>query len=262
MTGSIYGFTRLALSHGGPLVPDKDLLRRFIDDRDQIAFTELVRRHGALVFGVCRRILEDTHHAEDAFQAAFLVLSRKATALRDPDRLASWLYGVAYRIALKARRSHERRPLTLINEIERADASQPLEGIGNCLPLLDEAIHALPAKYREPLVLCYFEGLTNAEAAGRLGCPLGTIATRLARARDLLRLRLTRRGFVVTTALLLGILERAAGAHSPSESLLIATIANVRGPIGAGIVTLMEGALSTMKFKSPASLSPLCWWRV
>jgi RNA polymerase sigma factor (sigma-70 family) len=269
MISSIHDFARLAISRAGPLVPDKDLLRRFIDERDQIAFTELVRRHGALVFGVCRRILKDAHHAEDAFQAAFLVLSRKATSLRDPNRLASWLYGVACRIALKARRGHERRPLAFSNEIERVDTRHAPEGAGNYLPLLDEAIQALPAKYREPLVLCYFEGLTNAEAAARLGCPLGTIATRLARARDLIRLRLIRRGFVVTAALLLGFLEHASGEHSPSESLLIATIANIRGPIGASVVTLMEGALTTMKFKNAmmalgalllAGLGGLGWW--
>lgn len=258
MIRSIHDFTRLATSRGGPLIADKDLLRRFIDERDQIAFTELVRRHGALVFGVCRRILKDAHHAEDAFQAAFLVLSRKATSLRDPNRLASWLYGVAYRIALKSRRFRERRPLTFTSELERVEASHPSDGMGDCLPLLDEAIHALPAKYREPLVLCYFEGLSNAEAADRLGCPLGTIATRLARARNLLRLRLVRRGFAVTSALLLGILERAAGEPTPSESLLIATIAKIRGPIETGIVTLMEGAMSTMKLnKTCAVLSGL-----
>jgi RNA polymerase sigma factor (sigma-70 family) len=268
MTGSIHELRRLAISRAGPLVPDKDLLRRFVDERDQIAFTELVRRHGALVFGVCRRILKDTHHAEDAFQAAFLVLSRKATSLRDPERLASWLYGVACRIALKARRGRERCPLIFTNELERADASSAVDGIGDCLSVLDEAIHALPAKYREPLVLCYFKGLSNAEAADRLRCPLGTIATRLARARDLLRLRLTRRGFAVTAALLLSVLERAAGEQSPSEALLIATIANVRGPIEAGIVTLMEGAMVTMKYKKAcvvfstlliAGLSGLGW---
>ncbi len=245
MTGSLNELRRLAVSHAGPLVPDSQLLRRFTDERDQIAFAELVRRYGSLVFGVCRRILKDTHHAEDAFQAVFLVLSRRAESLRDPERLAPWLYGVACRIALKARQTQERRPMQFAAEVECADSRSQSAEIS--LPVLDEAIHALPAKYREPIVLCYFEGLTNAQAADRIGCPLGTVATRLARARDLLRTRLARRGFVVPAAMLLAMLERAGA--SPSESLLIATVANVRGPVDVGIISLMEGASFVMKIK-------------
>src|SRR4051794_35780840 len=183
---------------------DADLLRRWDRERDQDAFAALVRRHGGLVFGVCRRVLRDADAAEDAFQATFLVLARKADAVRPPGVLGPWLYGVAYRTALKARGRTFRRQAVERDYAERM-VNEPrgtADGEPDLRPLIDEQLDALPTKYRLPLVLCALEGLGKAEAAERLGLPEGTVSSRLARARDLLRDRLTRRGVVVPAAVL------------------------------------------------------------
>src|SRR5262245_49455829 len=177
-------------------VSDGHLLERFCRAGEAAAFEALVRRHGAMVLGVCRRVLRDGHEAEDAFQATFLLLLRKAGSLRQPELLGPWLYGVAYRTALKARavgaRRRERfRALTEQAAVARANALDRQE----VRPVLDAAIQRLPEKYRVPFVLCYLEGMTNAQAARRLACPLGTIATRLSRARERIRSRLVKQGF-------------------------------------------------------------------
>jgi RNA polymerase sigma factor (sigma-70 family) len=173
---------------------DAELLDRFTRTGDPAAFAALVRRHGPMVFGVCRRVLRDPNDAEEAFQVTFLVLVRKAGGLRDPGRLANWLYGVANRVARKARVSAARR-----DRHERAaaapDRTPPDETPDAELrAVLDEEMVALPDKYRAPLVLCYLEGLTNEAAAERLGWPPGSMSYRLARGRELLRKRLVRRG--------------------------------------------------------------------
>ena len=173
---------------------DAELLHRFARARDQEAFAALVRRHGPMVFGVCRRVLRDPNDAEEAFQVTFLVLVRKAGGLRQPDRLANWLYGVANRVARKARVSAARR-----GRHEQAAAGPdgyfPADGSdADVWAVLDEEMVALPDKYRAPLVLCYLEGLTNEAAAERLGWPPGSMSYRLARGRELLRQRLVRRG--------------------------------------------------------------------
>lgn len=184
---------------------DSELLERFGRRGDEAAFAALVARHGPMVLGVCRRVLRDAHDAEDAFQATFLLLVRKAGSLRQPDQLSPWLYGVAYRTAIKARACAARR-----RECERPVAVEPVAAApaaGDMIwrelrPVLDEAVHRLPAKYRAPVVLCYLEGRTNVQAARQLGVPVGTVATRLARAREMLRRHLTRRGVTVPLALL------------------------------------------------------------
>jgi RNA polymerase sigma factor (sigma-70 family) len=173
---------------------DAQLLRRFNLLQDPGAFTALVQRHWPTVLGVCRRLLRDDHSAEDACQAAFMVLLRKARLIAQPERLASWLYGVALRVAGKARsraarrRDHERRVIV-------PAAADPLREVvrRDLHALLTAEIHTLPEKYRGPLLLCYWEGLTNEEAARQLGCPAGSMSWRLARGRELLRRRLTRR---------------------------------------------------------------------
>ena len=157
--------------------PDRILVERFARSRDERAFAELVRRHGPMVLGVCRRVLRHTADADDAFQATFLILVRRAAALRDPDRLGAWLYGVAWRTANKLRAS--RRPGAPLPEEVPARESPwqtdwPVE--------LDAAIARLPEKYRTPIVLCHLQGLSTAEAARRLGCPPATVTTRLFRA--------------------------------------------------------------------------------
>jgi RNA polymerase sigma factor (sigma-70 family) len=179
--------------------PDFGLLDRFLGQRDEAAFATLVRRHGPMVLGVCRRILGDAEDAEDAFQSTFLTLARKADSIRQQESVACWLYTVASRIA---RRVRERR-------VNRARREQPLgdqpvfgtdpeppdrlagEELG---PVLQRAISRLPEQYRTAFILCHLEGKTNAEAARLLGCPRGTILSRVARAREHLRRSLGQRG--------------------------------------------------------------------
>jgi RNA polymerase sigma factor (sigma-70 family) len=173
---------------------DRALLERFVHWNDESAFAALVARHGPMVLGVCRRVLRHTQEAEDAFQATFLILARKAGALKEPDLLANWLYGVASRTARKAHAGVVRR--IQVERLAPVAARPPEEEADNAdlLARLDEELAGLPTQYRAPLVLCYLEGLTNEEAARRLGWPAGSISYRLARAREILRQRLSRRG--------------------------------------------------------------------
>jgi RNA polymerase sigma factor (sigma-70 family) len=173
---------------------DGQLLDWFVHQREEAAFAALVRRHGAMVLSVCRRVLRNSHDAEDAFQATFLVLAEKAAQLRQPELLANWLYGVAYRTALHARQrasrrsEREREAATLFN----SNGDSPIES-NELRRVLDEELQGLPEKYRAPLVLCYLEGMTNEQAARTLGWPSGSMSYRLARGRELLRERLEAR---------------------------------------------------------------------
>jgi RNA polymerase sigma factor (sigma-70 family) len=210
-----------ALFEGGSTagLSDRQLIERFAASRDEAAFAALVDRHGPMVLGVCRQLLGNGHDAEDAFQAVFLVLARKAPSLREPELLGNWLYGVALRTARKARlRLARRRQTEEEGAVRRPEAAPaaPAEGA-----LLDreqsEALHGeidrLPGAFRAPVVLCYFEGLTLDEAAHRLRWPVGTLRSRLARARDKLRRGLTRRGVAIsTTALGAALAPRSASA--------------------------------------------------
>ena len=171
---------------------DAELLVRFHRDHDAGAFEALVRRHGPLVLGVCRRVLGRVHDAEDAFQATFMVLARKAGLIAMPELLGNWLHGVAYRIACKARVQAARR---WQSERKAATATtlpgRPVHVAGPELRWeLEENLRKLPAKFRDALVLCYLEGLTNLQAARRLGWRAGSIFYRLARGRELLRQQL------------------------------------------------------------------------
>jgi RNA polymerase sigma factor (sigma-70 family) len=205
-------------------VSDADLLGRYLSARDQAAFELLVWRYHRLVLGVCRRLLSDPADVEDAFQATFLVLARKAGAIRRRASVSSWLYGVARRVALEAGGRNARRRIPAPSaEVpageEPGDAVQREE----LRRLLDEELGRLPEKYRSPLVLCYLEGATYDEAAQRLGCPKGTVSTRLTRARELLRRRLVRRGVTLSAGLLAGWLSAEAAAEAPA-ALLSATV--------------------------------------
>ncbi len=206
---------------------DGALLARYRRERDQDAFGSLVRRHGPMVLGVCQRVLRDQHAADDAFQATFLVLAKRADAVRPPDRLAPWLYGVAYRTALKARGRAVRR--TQVEQAYAAEASNrpPVSNeASDLLPVIDEQLNALPEKYRDPLVLCGMQGLNKVEAAERLGLPEGTVSSRLARAREMLRDRLARRGVVVPVAAL-GVLLTADTLQAAVPPALVAAGAEV-----------------------------------
>ena len=173
--------------------PDRQLLERFVADADPCAFEALVERYGPLVLSVCTRVLGGVHDAEDAFQATFLVLVRKASSIRDPGSLGPWLYGVAYRTALKAKaqvlkRQKLEKPLVDVAAPAVADSVI----LDDLRAVLDEEVNCLPAKYRVPFVLCYLQGKTNAQAAKMLGCAQGTVFSRLARARERLQKRLGR----------------------------------------------------------------------
>lgn len=197
---------------------DAELLERFAARREDAAFAVLVHRHGPLVLGVCRRVLRNAQDAEDAFQAAFLILARKARSVRKQQSLASWLYKVAYRIALRARSVQKQRQAREARVLERraARGSVP-EPPGELGQLLDEEVHRLPEKYRIPVLLCYLQGRTNEEAARQLGCPTGTLKVRLLRARQLLRRRLVRRGVALSLSVLLASCLRQAAAAIPEE---------------------------------------------
>jgi RNA polymerase sigma-70 factor (ECF subfamily) len=247
---------RLASMGDATATPDAQLLTRFVAARDETAFAALVRRHGPMVLGVCARILGNTADAEDAFQATFLVLVRRAGSVGRPDLLGNWLYGVAYRTALKARtdaarrKRHESKVATqsALEAIEEADG-------GELRRALDDELNRLPAKYRLPLVLCHLDGLTHEEAARRLGCPRETVTTRLVRARDRLRKRLVERGAVLGAAGFAGFLEGSSLAALPNSLVgqtvdvakLMATAPGIAARvISARIVALTEGVLRTM----------------
>jgi RNA polymerase sigma factor (sigma-70 family) len=219
---------------------DAELLERFRAKRAtaedaalaaEAAFAALVARHGPMVLGVCRRALADANDVEDAFQATFLVLVRRARSVRVGDSLGRWLYGVARRVAAKARaRSQRDRVRTAPLEDDPVAPDDPADRMG-LLAALDEEVSRLPEKYRAPVVLCHLEGLTHAEAANRLRWPVGTVSGRLSRARDLLRDRLVRRGAVPGVALLTSEGVRAA----VPEPLATATVrAATRLAMGGG----------------------------
>jgi RNA polymerase sigma factor (sigma-70 family) len=247
---------RAAGATGAGELPDQELLRRFTARRDEAAFATLVERHGPLVWGVCRRMLPQTQDAEDAFQATFLVLARKAGAVRWRRDVANWLYAVALRVAMKARteaarrRRQERQVAAMARPEQQADAGPDEVG-----PVLDEEVRRLPCKYRAPLVLHYFQGRTYAEAARVLGVPAGTVSARLARGREMLRRRLTRRGLALSGAGLAAVLaESAASAAGPAAvveatvrgAVLIAAGTPAGGVISAAAVRLTEGVLHAM----------------
>jgi RNA polymerase sigma-70 factor (ECF subfamily) len=178
---------RLVLLRERDRLTDAQLLERFLVRREDGAFAELVRRHGPMVLGVCRRVLGEPHDAADAFQATFLVLVRKAATIAPRSRVGPWLYGVARRTALKARSAAARRRRAEQKAARgRPHTAPPAELECDLRPLLDEELGRLPAKYRAPLVLCLLQAKSRKEAAGLLGWSEGTLSGRLARAKVLL----------------------------------------------------------------------------
>ncbi|MCI0705813.1 MAG: sigma-70 family RNA polymerase sigma factor, partial [Planctomycetia bacterium] len=241
----VFDRVRAEADHG-----DGELLTRYRTLRDQDAFGSLVRRHGPMVLGVCKRVLRDSHAADDAFQATFLVLAKKADAVRPPDRLAPWLYGVAYRTALKARgRAFRRQQVEQAYAAESANRPAPSsDEFADVLPILDEQVNGLPEKYRTPLVLCAIQGLNKAEAAARLGLPEGTVSSRLARAREMLRERLTRRGLVVPAVALGGLLtaDSLQAAVPPALAASASEVALGTALVPTTVLTLSHEVLRSM----------------
>jgi RNA polymerase sigma factor (sigma-70 family) len=235
---------------------DAQLVQRWAERRDEAAFEVLVWRHGPMVLNVSRRVLRAEHDVEDAFQATFLTLVRKAGTIGKQASVGSWLYKVAFRIACEARARAARRAArerTLGGE--EAVAMLPPDP-DDCQPVLDDEINCLPSRYRLPVVLCYLEGKTTDEAARQLGCPRGTIATRLAWARERLRSRLVRRGLTVSavcvaTALTSARATAALAAPWVARTVLAATQfaagqTAAAGGFSAGAVALTQGVLKAM----------------
>ena len=238
----------------GAEMTDGQLLQRFVAQQDDAAFTLILERYGPMVLGVCRRAVGNTHDAEDAFQATFLVLVRKAASLHEAERVGNWLYGVACRIARRARTQAARRG-SQSPEVADMAMTDPLgEDWQEVRPLLDEELQRLPRKYRVPLVLCYLEGKTNEAAARQLRWPAGTVKTRLAKGRDLLRDRLAHRGLALSaTAIAAALAPEAVSAAVPPAlaSTTLKTVAlDVAGPsagaISASVLGLAEGAVQEL----------------
>jgi RNA polymerase sigma factor (sigma-70 family) len=209
---------------------DVQLVQLFIADRDAGAFQVLVGRHGPRVLRVCRQVLGRSADADDAFQATFLVLARKAGSIRNLVSLGHWLHGVAHRIAVRSRADSVRRRLIESKVSPRlsyplAEADVEVEDLRR---VLHEEIDQLPARVREPILLCYLEGWTNDEAARVIGCPTSTLKERLARGRELLRSRLARRGVMLTPLLLLLLAPGRAQAEEVPANLLRATVSAMK----------------------------------
>jgi RNA polymerase sigma factor (sigma-70 family) len=239
----------------GDALPDGELLRRYLAGREESALEALVRRHGPMVLGVCRRVLGDAHDAEDAFQATFLVFVRKAGSIRPRELVGPWLYGVATRTALKARARAARRrarekQVDVLPEVAAPVAAAPADW----RPLLDRAVQALPAKYRLPVILCELQGRSRAEAAGLLKLPEGTLSSRLARARELLRRRLapdTAAGVaaVLGTAVFAQMAPAAVPAALVQSTVSAATAFAAGAAAGASApaAALAKGVLTSMR---------------
>ena len=185
---------------------DAELVRRFtssVGPAAEQAFEALLGRHGPMVLGVCRHILRRPQDVDDAFQATFLVLVRKARSIRVDESLGPWLYGVAYRTAIRARSKAARHHLEEMNDLEAA-AADPAGGAfaWEIRPMLHEELNRLPEKYRSPIVLCHLEGKSHEEAARMLDWPVGTLSGRLSRGRQLLKDRLQRRGLTASAGML------------------------------------------------------------
>ena len=188
-------------------ISDARLLELYRCQQDGEAFAELVHRHGPLVRSVCRRILHHDHDAEDACQATFLVLASKASSIRKVVSVASWLHGVAYRIAMRIRKTPGRKS-PVLNDTASQTQSLPMTAavLREAQAIVDQELNRLPEKYRAPFILCCLEGKSRPEAARELGWKEGTVSSRIAQARKLLQQRLARRG-VVLSAVSLCVLD-------------------------------------------------------
>jgi RNA polymerase sigma factor (sigma-70 family) len=248
---------RAVLRPNGAGWTDGQLLSSFIDHKDEAAFASLVRRHGPMVYGVCRRVVGNHHDAEDAFQATFLVLARKASSVRARERVAAWLHGVAHRTALKsramtaARRVRERQ----VMEMPEPEAAQE-DQWSDLHALIDRELKGLPENYRLPILLCDLEGKTIKEATRQLGWPQGTLAGRLARGRKLLARRLANRGVALSAGSLAAAACQNAASAGVSASLMSSTVKAatviaagqkaVAGAVPAKVAALMDGVMKAM----------------
>ncbi len=252
----------------GPPV-DADLLARFISTGDEVAFELLVRRHAPMVLAVCRRVLADPNDADDAFQATFLVLARKAASVARAEVLAGWLYRIAYRAAVRVRSDRLRRTTHTDANPDLLPAPTTDPNARELERVLDEEVAKLPERHRVAFVLCCLEGKTGEEAGRLIGCPPGTVSSRLTRARERLRERLTHRGFAPALVVtVLSACAESAATVSALTALIDSTVHAAPGfatrrptaPLTARPATIAEGVIRTMnatKLKSLALLFAL-----
>jgi RNA polymerase sigma factor (sigma-70 family) len=236
-------------------LPDDQLVDRFAQTQDEGAFEALLQRHGPMVMGVCRRLLDHDHDRDDAFQATFVVLARKARSIAKREMVGPWLYGVAYRISLKARATAYRRR-AWEKQVANMSCAEPTSDANwrELRPVIDEEVQCLPAKYRMPIVLCYLEGKTNEQAAVELRLPAGTVKTRLSKGRDLLRSRLTRRGLALTSVSLTAALTDSLAPAAVSADILettyrvaiLSAAGQTAGALSPAVATLAQAGLESV----------------
>jgi RNA polymerase sigma factor (sigma-70 family) len=246
---------RAVLQQDGAGLSDGQLLGCFVEQQDKAAAAALVRRHGPMVWGVCRRVLRNDHDAEDAFQATFLVLVRRAASITPREMVGNWLYGVAHQTALKARAMMTRRRARETQVTEMPEPKTRQEDHGDELQeLLDQELSRLPDKYRVAIVLCDLEGKTRKEASQQLGVPEGTLAAQLARGRTMLAKRLARHGLAVSVASLAAVLSQQATAACLPPQVISSTIKSISavvagqatGLVSAKVTALTGGVLKAM----------------
>jgi RNA polymerase sigma factor (sigma-70 family) len=248
-----YGQLNVVLAHlrrlvhqPGAGVDDGVLLERFVRQRDEAAFEVLVWRHGPMVLSLAHRLLRSPHDAEDVLQATFLTLVRKANSIGKRESIASWLYKVGYRVALRARARSGKVPVPG-GSLEHVPAGPAKATDGELGPLLDRAILRLPEKNRAAIVLCHFEGKTIREAAAQLGCPAGTVAARLSRGRELLRRRLCRDGVALTSGAVAAALSQEAASAAVPAGLVTAILRSAWATIaGKATVASIPATISAL----------------
>jgi RNA polymerase sigma factor (sigma-70 family) len=254
---------KLVEAHRADQADDAQLLARFVGQKDETAFEALVRRYGPMVLRVCRRILGQIQDAEDAFQATFLVFTRKAAELRDISAVGPWLFGVASRVARKARVAGQRRATHEAQALTRTEVGDaPTASLAEAESLLDEQLALLPEAYRSVLVLCYVQGLTRDQVAQRLRLSLAGVKKRLERGRSLLRDRLARRGVQLSAGLFGALLAGDAMAAVPPALIATTTenaltLASGRALPHTRPTELYRGALRTMSLTRTTALAAL-----
>jgi RNA polymerase sigma factor (sigma-70 family) len=242
---------------------DGHLLERFVASGEQAAFEELVRRHGPMVLRTCQRVLHHAQDAEDAFQATFIVLARKAGTVVKNEALPGWLHSVAFRVAVRAkgrissRQAHE-QPSVGNALAESRHGLVATATAADLRAILDEELNRLPEKYRTALVLCYLQGKTNAEAAGQVQCGVEAIETRLTRGRRLLHRQLTRRGVALTPAALVAVLGNQAMAAAIPSGLIRSTVQGALTSASASALISSE-ALATAVLGDMGRRRLVCW---
>lgn len=249
-------------SADGSDLPDDELLRRFAHHQDHAAFEMLVHRHGSWVLGVCRRILGNSHDAEDAFQATFVVLARKAATLQWGAFLSNWLHGVAQRTAMKAKVMAARRNKHEQNHAEECERRVGEQGeLQRIRAILDEELQLLPAKFRHPLLKHYLEGKSREETAQELGWTIGAVKGSLERGREILRSRLTKRGFACTTTAIDVILLEAQAFVADPEMVIAShrrCHQSTEAPRGVALANLVLSEMRWRKVKPILAMIASC----